>query len=209
MARSSGGYSTFVRILKIGLPLLSLGILSTLFLFSSRIEVGQNQVIEGIDVDRLVNEQGIGRPQIAGRTSDGALFLIEAQRAIPDLNPSGGLDATTITASVTEPDGGLLGLTANQARFERASNAATLNGEVTIQSSAGLTIETERLDIQSNFEDIAAPGAINAQSPFGQLTAGAMQISRSNENSGPSGYRFVFTNGVRLIYTPPTNRSDP
>lgn len=209
MAQAFGGYSTFVRILKIGLPLLSLAILSTLFLFSSRIDLSQPSPIDGVDVDRLIAEQGIGTPQFVGQTTDGASVHMQARRAIPNLDPDGGLDATMVQARIDEPSGDVLNLSAPIASFRNQTDDATLSGGVALSSSVGLQMTTDSLEIGRNFDNITAPGEVQAIVPFGQLQAGAMQISRAPAQSGPSGYRFVFTNGVKLIYTPQNQRNNP
>ena len=209
MARGSGGYSTFVRILKIGLPLLSLGILSTLFLFSSRIDLSQPSPIEGVDVDRLIAEQGIGTPQFVGKTTDGAAVHVQAQRAIPNLRPDGGLDATMVQARIDEPSGAVLRLSAPSATFRNQTDDATLSGGVQINSSAGLVVMTDSLEIGRNFDAITAPGTVTATAPFGELQAGAMQITRDSQENGSTGYRIVFNNGVKLVYRPQNQRNDP
>ena len=202
MASGVGGYSRFVRILKIGLPLLSLAILSTLFLFSSRIDLNAPSPIDGIDVDRLVAEQGIGAPNFVGTTSNGGTIHLSAGRAIPDANDTGVFDVTEISARIDEPTGASLNFSAPLAALTAKTQSATFSGGVQMQSSEGLTIQTPQLSITDNFAEITADQKVYATAPFGTLEAGAMQISRAAENSDAAGYRFVFTNGVRLVYTP-------
>jgi lipopolysaccharide export system protein LptC len=70
---------------------------------------------------------------------------------------------------------------------------------VTIDTSTGYPIKSDRLTALMSTLDIVSPGPVQADGPFGTLDAGTMSLK--NVNAG-SGAQLLFTNGVKLVYLP-------
>ena len=64
MTMYDNSYSRFVALTKVILPIIALGILSTLFLFSRNIDPTQSIPYADVDVEGLAREQQIGRAHV-------------------------------------------------------------------------------------------------------------------------------------------------
>ena len=76
---------------------------------------------------------------------------------------------------------------------------ATLTGDVIIDTSNGYRIDTGALSSKLSEVLLIAPGAVAAQSPMGDLTAGNMTVKKPNSAENA---QMLFSGGVKLVYTP-------
>jgi len=83
--------------------------------------------------------------------------------------------------------------------MSQRDNIATLSGEVTIVTSSGYRLATERLVARFDALYAEAPGPVAGDAPAGNLTAGRMILSNRTGTDQP---HLVFSNGVKLIYDP-------
>lgn len=202
MAARHGGHSRLVRLLKFGLPLLALVLLATLFLFSRRIDPGRAIPIVGIDIGRILADQGIGSPNFVGRTNEGDTVRIDAAHTAINNPGEGDSQASEVTASITSSDGRVMTFSAQLAVFSRAGKTATFTGNVIVGASPDMTIRSEELVASTDLSEFTSPGPITADGPMGHLQAGSMNLSRPSGDGASGGYLLVFQDAVRLIYTP-------
>ena len=192
-------YSTWVSWLKVLLPLTALALLSTLFLLSRAID--PETVIPFADKeiqDRLRNQQVTG-PFFSGTTANGDLISFSAETLqTPDGN-LGSNRAEDVELNVAISDGAKVTVIAQIAEFDIANDLAELTGDIVITTSTDYRIISEKLSSQLSVLNLKSPGPIEATGPPGDLNAGSMFMTSSEEGK-PS--QLVFTNGVKLVYTP-------
>lgn len=191
-------HTALVHWAKIVLPLSALVLLSTLFLFSGKVDPTTAAIYSKVDVTTLAREQRLTAPEFSGITEDGAALTVQAATAAPD--PAGhGASASKIIARLEEGTGVVTDLRAKTGRIDPAAGQISLSDGVAVQTSSGYRISTERVEMATDRTAITAPGAIAAEAPFGTLRAGQMQIDRKNAATGSD---LVFNGGVKLIYQP-------
>jgi lipopolysaccharide export system protein LptC len=197
MARVSDSHSRIVFWLKITLPLLALGILSTLFLVSRNI--GGDGIIpfSDVDLDALAREQQLTAPEYSAMTSDGAALTIRSLSARPE---GGGAVATDIAATYAQDGGLTIALKAAQGSFDPAAGTLNFGGGVRVETSAGYVLLTEGIVGRLDRTSVTSPGKLTATAPFGRIEAGAMHLDLADMPGGDT--ILVFNKGVRLIYNP-------
>ena len=79
------GYSAFVTWVKTLLPIAALGLLSTIFLFSGKVDVTQSLPYAEHNVAEIIREQRITQPYFTGISNNGTKIAISAAYASPDV----------------------------------------------------------------------------------------------------------------------------
>ena len=189
-------YSVIVSWAKIILPMVALGLLSTVFLFSRQIDPEAAIPFADIDLEERLREQRLSKPNYATTTEDGSALTIVAESAAPVLDGDGGT-AENIVARLKRIDGTTIDMTSDSGRIE-GTKTLTLSGNVTIDTSDGYTLRSDQMISAMKRTDITSPGPITGTGPFGDLQAGRMHLTVPENQDG---ILAVFEDGVRLIYT--------
>ncbi|MCV2873834.1 hypothetical protein OEZ71_16160 [Defluviimonas sp. WL0050] len=199
MATRDNVYSSVIFWLKIALPLIALVILSTLFLFSRRIDTEASLPYAEVDIDTLARDQRLTAPEYSAVTTDGAALSVSADIARPSQG-EGSASAEQLVAAYETRDGLRIDLTAAAGELDRAAGRLLLSGGVVIVTSEGYRMITAGLDGALDRTELVSDGEVEADAPFGRIEAGGMEISHSD--AGMPGYDLVFNKGVKLIYEP-------
>ncbi len=190
-------YSKTVGWVKLALPLIALGLLSTMFLFSRTPDPDAALPYADVDVDQLVREQRLSRPRFAGTLDDGREVTLVADTAAAAVADPNTIVMTAIESHVTLSEDAELALTAEQGDYSLAEQIISLAGSVVAETSNGYRLATERLTVAMDTMRLASPGAVSLTGEGLSLEAGAMEIT------GPEDATFLrFTGGVRLLYQP-------
>ncbi len=203
MASPDNFYSKFVTWMKIILPVAALGLLSTLFLISQRIDPTEPVSVVQIDLEKRAQELGATSPSFAGVTSGGDQVMIQAERARPDLNDREHLIATTVTAQIRLLSGAVIDIESNNAELHQGRLTAMLDGNVHVTTTTGYIIDTEELHTRIDELYAETPGPVSGSGPPGDLNAGKMLLL-TDETTGDT--HLLFTQGVKLIYHPGKNK---
>lgn len=199
MARYSNKHSRIVTLAKVVLPLVSLGLLATLFLFARGRDYEPSLPFAQVDIEALAREQRIDGPAFSTVTRDGSELYLSAKTVRPDLSGSSAINSTTITGGLRMPNSGSIDLVADNAVIDGKSKIAELSGQVEIQTSTGYLVSTQRIAAMLDMARIESSGHVNATGPIGTLDAGRMILSQDAQSGA---YLLVFKDGVKLIYEP-------
>jgi len=194
-------YSQLVGFLKITLPLAALALMSTVFLFARA--PTQDSQIPYAEIEEIAQEPRLSGAQISGVSDDGSVIALDARTARPTEN---GLTAEALSGTVDTLSGVHIDLQSTGGEIDNASQTARLTGLTYLKTSNGYEMETTGLTTDLVSGRIVSDGALEVQAPYGDLTAGQL-IIETPENA--SGQVMLFQNGVRLIYTPQQQDSDP
>lgn len=187
-----------VALFKVLLPLAALGILSTLFMLSRSVDPTAKIPFAEREMADRMRDQQVTAPFFSGTTSKGDEIIVTASLARPG-GPATPAEATDLTARITMADGVRITLTSDTGSVAIDKNLATFTGNVEITSTNGFVIQTETLNTALKSISGNTPGTITGTGPFGDFTAGQMQI-REESDGGP--LHMLFKNGVKLIYDP-------
>ena len=192
-------YSTLVTWLKVLLPLAALGLLSTLFLVSEKVDLEGAIPFADVELEQRLRDRQITAPYFSGKTDQGHDITVTSETAHPDAEDSSRIIAQNVGALLTMQSGNEITVTAREGEMDGRFQELLLDGDVEILTSTGYTIQTDAMTF--GLEEARADSAskITAESALGKLEAGRMAMRPSGENNEI--YLF-FTKGVRLVYTP-------
>ncbi len=194
------GWSRAVGWLKVGLPLTALGLLSTLFLVSNRIDPEAAIPYADVDVESRLREPRLTKPAYAGTTSDGSALTMQAAEARPATTPGTPSTALDVTASLTTPDGKRTDLRSAEAALDPVTNVLRLTGDVHVDTATGYSIVTQTLDANLSETALIATTPVQATGPTGQIAADSMSLTPDPKAEGM--YLLVFNGRVKLVYQP-------
>lgn len=197
MALADNRYSRFVQIAKVVSPLIALGFLSTLFLFSRSIDPDAAIPFADIDVKKIAREQILASPKFAGVTSDGASILVTASTAKPDQDNPKILKAEGVRTRIETETDGDYDILAEHALYDGDAQSLDLTGSVSVETSSGYRFTTDMLIAAIKSGDLTSPGPVSGETPSGQLDAGSMTLTREADSQ-----LLVFKDGVKLVYNP-------
>lgn len=192
-------YSRTVALLKVAFPLAALALLSTLFLLSRAMETDTAIPFADKEIQDRLRDQQITGPFFSGSTPDGDQIAFAAEKLITVGGRVGTNRAEDVIASLQTAQGATFQLRADMVELDIAANSAEMTGDVSMVTSTGYRITTAQLNAQVSALDITAPGEIIATGPLGDLTAGKMRVFSPNEGDST---QMLFSNGVKLVYTP-------
>ncbi|MFO6465071.1 LPS export ABC transporter periplasmic protein LptC [Jannaschia sp. KMU-145] len=198
--RTRGTHSRIVRIATIVLPVGALALLSTLFLLARTVDPNDAIPFAEVDVSERARDQQLTAPRLTGLAGDGTAFVLSAASARPDPDDPRRMTAETMRLVLEGDAGGRAVVSALRGRVDSGERAVDLAGAVRIQTSTGFTLRTERLLGSLAELDIVSPGEVTGDGPLGDLRAGGMRIDEDEAGAA----RLVFTDGVDLLYVPPT-----
>lgn len=189
-------HSRLVTILKVVLPLIALALLSTLFLFSRKINPEDAIPYAQVDVEDRLRDPKMTDAGFAGMTQDGASISMTAAEAKPTAD---GGALRLVVGSLETPDGIKTELAASGVSLDAAKKIIELTGGAELRTSNGYVVQAQGLGVATDKTNVESRGSVSAQGPVGQLTAGHMQLTQDGV-AGP--YLLVFNSGVRLLYQP-------
>ena len=195
-------YSKMVGWLKVLLPLIALGILSTLFLLSRVVDPEAVVPFADKEIQDRLRDQQVTGPVYSGVTADGDQLSFSAEKlTTPDIGNGTNL-AQDVSVVMDLVSGSQVTLTSDQGLFDLPGNRADLDGNVVITTSTGYRVQSEQLISRLSSLDVESPGPVTGDGPFGVLNAGAMRLTQEPEQTAA---QLVFTNGVKLVYDPNPN----
>jgi len=197
--RADNLYSQLVGWAKIILPLSALALLSTLFLFSRTTTEPADIALE--EVEAIAREQRISAPEFSGVTDDGAVIVISAKSARPGASRPDTVGIDDMRLRIDNPGGSSIEVTATQGEIDGRAQVARLLGLARLATSNGYEMETNGLIANLETGRVTSDGLLEIRTPFGQLTAGRVTFQVASENTAQE---MLFTDGVRLLYTPQT-----
>ena len=199
MIHADNLYSQLVGWAKIILPLSALALLSTLFLFSRTTTEPADIALE--EVEAIAREQRISAPEFSGVTDDGAVIVISAKSARPGASRPDTVGIDDLRLRIDNPGGSSIEVTATQGEIDGRAQVARFLGLARLATSNGYEMETNGLIANLETGRVTSDGLLEIRTPFGQLTAGRVTFQVASENTAQE---MLFTDGVRLLYTPQT-----
>ncbi|MFY0595030.1 MAG: LPS export ABC transporter periplasmic protein LptC [Cognatishimia sp.] len=199
MARRGLTYSQTITWLKVLLPLFALALFSTMFLFAQSVAPTSTIPFAKIELEDHAREQRLGAPFLTGQTVNGHNIQVTAASATPDPDHPRRSFVEKLNAKLDQQDGVSLELDARTGTINSGLLTADLAGEVRLNASNGYQFQTEALTLNIDQGTAMSDTTTTGSGPFGSFEAGAMELTFEGEQLGG---RFLFTKGVKLIYTP-------
>lgn len=200
MVRGPGFYSRLVAILKVGLPLLALVLIASMFLISTENDFEGGIVFGEGDLAALGEGLRITHPVLTGATRTQDPFRFTAEVVVPDAAPPTRAAITALDGTVDFVGGPSVAVTAPEAEIDLDAQVMRLLGRARVASDDGLVVLADRIEIDLLSGAVTALGAVDGRGPMGTIAAGEARVVPAE---GESGRRvFSFENAVRLVYRP-------
>ena len=191
------GYSALVAWLKTLLPIVALGLLSTIFLFSGKVDVTQSLPYTEHNIAEIVREQRITRPYFTGIASNGTEIALSAAYASPQLENAHILEITDLSVVLRSTSDRMVQVTAGRGALDSATQTAQISTNVHIAALPDFWVTTQALDMNLNQGVVSAKGGFQGVTSLGAITAGEMHLQMTADDQ-----QIVFLNDVRLVYSP-------
>lgn len=203
MATDPAVHSRIVGVLKVGLPLVAVGMLASIFLVQTD-RLGGNLIFSQGDIDALGQGLRITNPTFTGTTRGQDQFRFTAALVEPDAAPPQRAKITTLAGEVALYNGPVVGLEADTGDLHIPTERLDVAGNVRLRTSDGYRIAAEQATLDLKAGSLIAGNTVESIGPLGQINSGSLTI----QPAAPTGEarRFSFGNGVRLVYDPPNTK---
>lgn len=203
MQRTRDRYSRRVAIAKIALPLIALGLLASLFIYSKTNAVREGLIFADSELRRMASEAQITNPRFSGVTTAGDAFSVSATIATPDAPKPGRIDLEDPSTSISFASGVDLASSAKTGSLDIKTNIARLSGDVLLETSTGYRVETDEIMLNFRTGNVETPDGVTATGPFGRIEAGSMELLQDLDKNPEGGQSvLIFKNGAKVVYTP-------
>ena len=192
------GYSRLVVFLKVVLPLIALGLLSSLFLLSRSVDPTATLPFGEAEVTERLRAGLVTAPHYAGMTDGGDQLTITASTAKPGRDGEFA-QARDVNALIEMTGGTDVTLESLTGLIDPSGDFARFTGDVQIETTTGYRLLTDALDSRIRVLELRSDGPVAGDGPFGTLDAGRMELTTDPETK-IAYLRFI--DGVKLIYDP-------
>jgi lipopolysaccharide export system protein LptC len=201
MPTGPGLHTRVVGVLKVGLPLVALGLLSALFLGQSEDSLGGNLIFSRGDIAALGDGLRISNPTFTGTTRGGDSFRFTADLVEPDAAPPQRAKITTLSGEIALHNGPVVAVDAATGDLDIPTQRLDLTGDVRIETSDGYRIRAEKVTLDLRAGSVVAGDAVQSTGPLGKIDSGSLRVAPAAATG--EARRFSFGSGVRLVYDPP------
>lgn len=205
MARANyrpGFRSRLIGYLKVLLPLLAVGLLSTVFLFQTRDEIEGGITFSADDRDTMRDGLAIYNPKFSGLNINGDRFVMEASKATPDSADPQEVVLLNLDGRTDYETGLSVYLKASRGIARLPEQILELSGGVHIRTSEGLEGLTNEGVAGLEDGSFVADTPVTLDGPMGHLEAGSMKLERVSGDGSRENQVFTFENGVKLTLEP-------
>lgn len=197
-----GLYSRIVAVLKVALPLIALGMLSALFLIQTDDRLGGELVFSRADLAALGSGLRVTDATFSGTTASQDRFQFVAATVVPDAAPPTRAEIRELSGTIDLTDGRSVTVVASRGDLEIATQRLQLTGAIDIESSDGYRMRTETMHIDLRAGTLDAGEPVRTEGPRGRIESTTLRITPAASDGDAR--RFLFGNGVRVLYDPPT-----
>ena len=196
-------HSRLVAWMKIILPLAALGLLSTLFLLSRKVDLTSTIPFSQVDLEQRAHDQGATNPSFSGVATGGEQISFQAVSVRPDPDRPERMLAEGIQARLSLTNDTVIDIAGVQGEVDQGFLTANLSGNVRVITTTGYDIRTDRLNVEFDTLRAETPGPVVGTGPPGDLSAGRMILTQHGDSEV---LHLLFTDGVKLVYKPGEKR---
>ena len=202
MLGAENRYSTFVSLAKIIMPIVGLGMLSSMFLINRAPDQSTAIPYSDIELNEILHGQRLGAPQFRGTLEDRSEVLLNADQAQPDPVNNDIINAIGVSGVITQQNGAVITLDTPAGIYDQTRRFAEGHDGVVVTHSDGYTLTSDIVRAEMDILDIETQSRVVIVGPNIRLEAGHMHLK---EQGRPGSEHVDFTHGVKLVYTPTSN----
>jgi lipopolysaccharide export system protein LptC len=183
MARAGGGYSHFVKLMKVVLPLAAFGIIALLAAWP-RIQGDQSAL------QRDSGELEMMRALYVGTDTQNRPYSLTADRAVQSTTEPGVLDLVRPQGELTLKDGTWIAVKADRGRYNDKTGKLLLLGNANLFHDKGYEFKSDEAHVDVKAGNAWGDLPVTGQGPFGEI------FSR--------GFR-LFDSGATIVFNGPAH----
>ncbi len=196
-------YSTRIRIIKIGFPVLAAILLVGVFVFTNSNPIRDGVIIPDRKLAELAVGQKITNPHYSGVTKSGDAFSISAESALPNAPKPTQIDLVKPRTTIGFSDGFEMQASSDIGQLNLDKQEASLTGSVLLETSDNYRATAKIVTMNFYTGNASSPGQVKANGPMGKITAGNMILTQNLHKNTFGGKTILsFGNGVKLVYYP-------
>ena len=193
-------YSRFVTVLKVGLPLVALAMLSALFLIQNDDGPGGTITFSRGDMEALGDGLRVTNPTLTGSTRGEDRFRFSAEIVVPDAAPPTRATLSGLDGRIDFTDGSAVDIAARSGEIDLDAQGLSLTDAVRIATSQGLEVTSDDVSVDLRLGVLEARGGVVTEGPMGRINSDTLRIEPSPDAA--EARVITFGNGVRLVYDP-------
>lgn len=194
-ADTTMGYSRFVRIMKVMLPLIAFSLIVLVVVYSATGREGGNIAITFNSVNDLQNDRQLVNPKLTGTDGRGQPFTVTAKAATQAPGKARKMSFDEVVADVTMQDKSWIQVGATKGLLDAEAKTLDLTDTINIFSDKGYECHTQAARYDFGLGLLKGDNPINCQGPLGLITGKRFEGLRD-----PGIMRF--TGGVTTTYFP-------
>lgn len=189
-AEPGGRHDRVVRLAKLGLPVVVLGLVALLAIapFDRRDDV--SFILDKKGVDKATERMRIEAARYAGEDNKGNKFVITADRAIQQRSDIPVVAIQGMKAELGLAQGPLL-IVADRGNYDLDTQMVQINGPVRVAGADGYRLQTSNVRVDMKQRTLASQGRVSGSMQLGQFEAGQMRADLGTRT-------VVLDGGVRL-----------
>ena len=189
-AEPGSRHDRLVRLAKLGLPVLVLGLVAMLAIspFDKRDDV--SFILDKKGVDKATERMRIEQARYAGEDNKGNKFMITADRAIQQRSDVPVVMIEGMMARLGLAQGPLL-IAADRGNYDLDTQMVQINGPVRVAGADGYRLETSNVRVDMKQRTLQSQGRVTGAMKLGQFEAGQMHADLGTRT-------VVLDKGVRL-----------
>jgi lipopolysaccharide export system protein LptC len=189
------GYSRFVRIMKVTLPIVAFSLVVLVVLYSANGRDGGNVAITSVPWGSVDKDRQLVKPKLTGTDGRGQPFTVTANGATQAPGKTRKLSIDDVTADITLQDRSWVSVGAVHGLLDVEGKTLDLNKTINIYSDRGYECHTNSARYDFGKGLLKGEEPINCQGPMGLITGQKFEGLRD-----PGIMRF--TGGVTTTYFP-------
>ena len=191
LRKLGAGYTWFVRILRLTLPLVALVLIGIVVARLSADPEQQNITDLTKDTKTEAGQIALEKARYEGVDAEGRAYTLSAESAARDPEVPDAITLTVPHADITLSNGEWLAIESQTGVYDNAASTLSLSDKVRIFHDSGneMHLEDLRLDLKSH--DATSEKSVNAQGPLGLLSAAGLSVTEN-------GQKIVFNGPVSL-----------
>lgn len=189
-------HSRTIGFLKIALPILALGLIGTLIIYSALYRPDHGITIRYASKGTEENTIVMNGARFVGTDKKNEPFEVVARKARQNPDEPSLVELFGVKAHLTMQSGLGLTLVADSGRVDTANKILVLTGPITLTSSDGYKVTTSEARADLDAGTVTGRQPVLAQGPFGSLTASGFEADRTART-------MKFTGRVDVHISPP------
>jgi len=170
-ADSTLGYSRFVRIMKIMLPIIAFSLIVLVVVYSATGRDGGTIAINPTDLNDLTQDRALVAPKLTGTDGRGQPFTVTAKGATLAPGKARQMEIEDVKADITMQDKSWVEVGAKRGNLDVEGKTLDLSKTINIYSDRGYECHTEQARYDFGSGLLKGDQPIACQGPLGLITA--------------------------------------